>query len=461
MFDYRDNLERGRHYIFYITLIVTLVVNISDIILLGFTDIVIYSNFTNIIICIATLLLFYFKIINIRWSYLVLTLAIFFNIIATNYYGWETGANISAIVFREILFLSLVFTLAAIMVHKYITFVLMAVYSAHLIIFVNLIGEKYLFHNLGLIVFVFLAYAYLISFVVTLLEKIVVTLDDKNLELHNKYAEIDSQNEELKSYHDEILSQREHIEDNLKMLQKSNKELEDAREEQEQLNVTKDKLFSIIAHDIKNPLSIIKTFSDLLIVKYDGIEEKRKLLYIESINNSANKLFSLLENLLFWSRAQMNAIKLKKEDSDLFDIVQTIYLLYEEQFKQKGVKFINGLSEPTVIHVDQNMIMLVIRNIINNALKFTGEGNTVEVDCVVEDKYLRVNIKDNGVGIAQERLPKIFSVSLNKSTQGTKGESGTGIGLMLCKEFVELHGGTISVNSIEGIETVFSFTLPL
>jgi len=227
----------------------------------------------------------------------------------------------------------------------------------------------------------------------------------------------------------------------------------------EELNATKDKLFSVIAHDIKTPFNSILGFSDLLLDEnydYDGEESKKLVKYIRS---SAQNTLALTENLLGWAKSQTGQMKFKPEPLRLREIVDEIISIVDSSAKFKGI-FIDYSQIPDiVVFADRNMLRSIFYNLVYNAIKFTHANGKVLVFAENEESQVKNVISDNGVGMEQETKSKLFHIDTG-STKGTASEEGSGLGLILCKEFVEKHGGKIWVESEAGKGSDFHFTIP-
>lgn len=228
-----------------------------------------------------------------------------------------------------------------------------------------------------------------------------------------------------------------------------------------ELNATKDKFFSIIAHDLKSPFNAIIGLSEMLVEmvdmkEYDGIDN-----YARIILNSSRKAMSLLTNLMDWSRLQTGRIGYNPEIFDLAICINSIILLYNEVADKKAITIETELSSNTPVFADREMINTVIRNLISNAVKFTDFGGKIVISSKKECNQLIVSVKDNGVGIPADRVKKLFSIEESSSTSGTASETGTGLGLILCREFIEKHDEKLWVQSEEGRGTTFYFTLKM
>jgi signal transduction histidine kinase len=228
-----------------------------------------------------------------------------------------------------------------------------------------------------------------------------------------------------------------------------------------ELNLTKDKFFSIIAHDLKSPFNSILGFSDILLDQVsqkdlDGVEKSTEI-----IQKSAHHAVELLTNLLEWSQSQSGRIEFNPEYLELHALVDKVIRGMESLSRQKSIQITNHISAHAPIWADRYMLSSILRNLISNALKFTKQNGAIDIKASVDDEKMRVSVCDNGVGIPRKDLPKLFRIDLNHSTIGTMDEKGTGLGLILCKEFVEKHGGTIWAESQARRGSCFTFEIPV
>ncbi len=240
-----------------------------------------------------------------------------------------------------------------------------------------------------------------------------------------------------------------------------NIQLRESQEALKELNNTKDKFFSIIAHDLKNPFNSIFGFYNLLIEEFDNLSDEEKLDYITSMGVSIQNSYSLLENLLQWSRSQMGAINIKKEKLELNTLCSSIINETFSLAKNKNIKITKNCTANLYVTADKFMIEIVIRNLLTNAVKFTNENGIILLSAKpLNDFIVEITIEDDGVGIEEDLLENLFKISKNQSTLGTAKETGTGLGLIICKEFVEKNDGKLSVKSKKGEGSKFIFTLP-
>jgi signal transduction histidine kinase len=246
---------------------------------------------------------------------------------------------------------------------------------------------------------------------------------------------------------------------------KDKKKLEDDLKASEQnfrdLNSLKDKMFSIVGHDLRGPIGNIKSLIDLIIESddYSDIEQLKEYLLL--LQNASGSAFNLLENLLSWARSQKNDIQIIPGFFKLNDIIDENINLLAPNASNKNIKLISALPRIFVAYFDLQTINVVIRNLISNALKFTPKNGTVTINVMKIEKQMEIQVIDTGVGISDENLKNIFNPSRHFTTMGTDNEHGSGIGLLLCKDFVEKNGGKLTVESQLSKGSTFKFTLPL
>ncbi len=249
-------------------------------------------------------------------------------------------------------------------------------------------------------------------------------------------------------------------------LTKQKEEIAEKNTELLELNATKDKLFSLVAHDLKSPFSSLLGILEELSENFSEYDDDKKEEYIRYINNVAEKVYKLLENLLTWAQSQIGRTTFMPEKINLESLINEIILLFEESSNNKEISLITGINKGLTVSADRNMIDTVLRNLILNAIKFTSKGGLITIKSrkVTDEnnkKFVEISVKDNGVGISSEIQSKLFKVTENITTKGTENEKGSGLGLLICQEFIEKHGGKIWVESKLNKGSKFFFTIPM
>jgi two-component system sensor histidine kinase/response regulator len=236
--------------------------------------------------------------------------------------------------------------------------------------------------------------------------------------------------------------------------------IENQKKELVLANETKDKFFSIIAHDLRGPIGSLVNMFELLEDETLFTEKERKEAEI-AMKKSTKSTYDLLENLLRWSRLQNGTIEFNPENINCFDLVEQCFNLLKNLSKNKKISLVNNIKNDLYAYADKEMITTVIRNLISNAIKFTNENGTIEVNADKKDYFIFISVKDNGVGISNKNIDKLFTISEKITSTGTSGEQGTGLGLVLCKEFIEKNNGKIWVQSEINNGSTFTFTIPV
>jgi ligand-binding sensor domain-containing protein/signal transduction histidine kinase len=226
-----------------------------------------------------------------------------------------------------------------------------------------------------------------------------------------------------------------------------------------EMNATKDKFFSIISHDLKNPLTSLLSISET-IMEESKADQDEKSQGIGKIHESIKQIHALLENLLTWSRAQRGRLNFEPVNFNLAKLIEVNLNLHRAMAENKNVILSHELEDEIIAYGDRDMINTVIRNLVNNAIKFTSPRGIVKVETKQNNGHIQVLVKDNGTGISEENLHKLFRIDIKYKTAGTSGEKGTGLGLILCKEFVEKNGGNMIVESAINQGSTFGFTIP-
>ncbi|MCO5251102.1 MAG: HAMP domain-containing histidine kinase [Candidatus Kapabacteria bacterium] len=242
------------------------------------------------------------------------------------------------------------------------------------------------------------------------------------------------------------------------------KKLNRQYDELKEMNITKDKFFSIIAHDLKNPISSFLSVSDFLVGRFNDLTKDEIREFLDEVHISAKNVYELLENLLLWSRSQRGLLQYNPMVLDLKTLIVNNIDLLRINAEAKEIQLTCKIHNQYQVYSDPNMLNTILRNLITNATKFTSEGGKINVLATDYDdnpEFCCIMVADTGIGISEQDMKKLFNLENSFSTNGTKDEKGTGLGLILCRDFVSLHKGKIWVESQLGKGSTFYFTIPL
>lgn len=276
--------------------------------------------------------------------------------------------------------------------------------------------------------------------------------------IRNISEQVEIENE-VSRYIEELQVNRDQSEEAAGQLAYLNVKLTESEEKLKELNANKDKFFSIISHDLKSPFTSLLGFSDFLLNDIDEMEKDEIKEFVQNINSSAKGVFKLLQNLLEWSRLQTDRIEFFPGLFDIGILINDLKDIYVANLIQKNIKLEITIDDELKVYADKNMIETVIRNLLSNAIKFTPNGNKIHITAKRNDEFVYVSVRDEGVGISESNMKKLFRIDEHLTTDGTNAEKGTGLGLILCKEFVNKNGGEIQVSSEINKGTEFKFNL--
>jgi signal transduction histidine kinase len=237
--------------------------------------------------------------------------------------------------------------------------------------------------------------------------------------------------------------------------------IQEQKKKLEELNRTKDKFFSIIAHDLRGAFMPLVGSSSLLEQIIKPYNDQKLHKYFEKMSGAIKNIHKLLDNLLCWGRIQRHKLSVNFQPIDMFKLMEWLTDLYQAQASQKTIRLFHTIPTDLFVNADSDMIETIFRNLITNAIKFTSTGGTVSITHKQDNNHIIIAVKDTGIGIPADRLAGIFQTDIKNKTKGTAGEIGTGLGLILCHEFVTLNNGKIFVESQVNKGTTFSVHLPI
>lgn len=262
-----------------------------------------------------------------------------------------------------------------------------------------------------------------------------------------------NQSKEITGYivHINEINERKNAEE---LLAKQTKELQE-------FNATKDKFMSIIAHDLKSPFNAIIGFSDLMLKNFEQLDQDTFLKGLKTIESASTHAYKLLENLLIWSINQTGKNQFNPEKLNLKAQINESLKMVESTAISKKIKISVAVRKDLHVFADKNMFDSILRNLISNAIKFSFKGGKIKVSATKFDTEMQISVSDKGIGISPERQSAIFKIDKYTNTSGTENELGTGLGLILCKDFIAQHNGKIWIQSTPHVRTLVSVSLPL
>jgi Signal transduction histidine kinase len=419
-------------------------------------------NIIVIAILFISCLLYYRKAITLKSGFKIALYAIYINMIVSNFLS-----NFDSIekfheffLLRESIFTGFLITAAFLFINprngyivgvSYLIYYTFEVYRSH---------SEFLIDNLYIIFVVFVSYMITLSifhrFIDSSIQKI---YDDAQLikDQNDKLTEI---NRELMESQTQINAQHEELITLSESLFRQNQDLEDKNTKLEDAIRQKTKFFSIIAHDLKSPISSITALTEQMLENYEHMPEEKKKTWLSKSLNSTKLLYELLENLLIWSRSQIGMLEINPQEINLDETIDRIFNIYRNYASNKSILLVKKVNPTLTVTADNMMLETVLRNLTSNAIKYSFENGSVTIEAKKTKHHVKILVSDTGVGIRPERREALFAMDNNAFTLGTAGEKGTGLGLRICKEFIEKHNGKIWIDTETEKGTSVIFTIP-
>lgn len=261
----------------------------------------------------------------------------------------------------------------------------------------------------------------------------------------------------LNGNHSELRAEIEQLKNQIR---ENRETIKQQREELEKLETIKSRFFSVVSHDLKSPLCGLSGFINMILENVGELSKKEILQLIKQLKESIDGTVQLSDDLITWAQAQMKDFGVNAEVFDPLEIVENVFDVCQPGAQKKGIRLSHCIEDNIVLYGDKKQLTFIIRNLVSNAIKFTYTGGSVKV-VIKENEFgdAEILIKDNGMGMKESKIHELFNPANHRSTLGTSGEKGTGMGLLLVKEFVDMHGGQIEVSSKEGSGSTFKITL--
>jgi len=242
---------------------------------------------------------------------------------------------------------------------------------------------------------------------------------------------------------------------------KTEEQLVNMNEKLRELNQQKDKLFSVIAHDLKNAIFGAAGLSNIMVDEFESLPKDEMYEYVSLLKKNMDNSSELLNDLLSWAGNQFREVSINPEKLNLFDVTLSVFEMLKEGASKKMITLENKVPDQLFVHADLNILKIILRNLISNSIKFSNAGSSITVSAIIENEMAQIATKDRGIGMEKEVLKKIFTKSIYHSTSGTKGEKGSGLGLELCQIYIKKLKGEIWAESEPGAGSTFYFTIPL
>jgi signal transduction histidine kinase len=411
-----------------------------DILFSNISIVIYYLDYVNILISVISIILFYLNRIHIGTVFKYQILGLLVNMIFSHFINPVDSADFSDMFLRNAITMGMLVPVYGLFCGKkcilHIGFVYIFLYVSSLI----RVHNQFLINNAPFLMLNGVIYAWGVYYILDILEKMRIRQLKLAENLKYQKGQLIMKNEDLERKNDHI-----------------NKQSKDLKE----LSATKEKLFSIIAHDLRSPFNSILGLSELLRDNIRTYSVEKSIEFVSSINSTAERTLALLDNLLVWAKIQTSQIDFTPQKLNLKSIVKGIVDLLESSATIKNITLNYEQSEEVVIQADPNMLQTILRNLIQNAIKFTGSGGRVDISTTMQEKHVEITVADSGIGMNEQIRNKLFRKNAHFTSTGTANESGSGLGLILCKEFVKTHSGKIWVESESGKGSRFTFTLPL
>jgi signal transduction histidine kinase len=416
-------------------------------------------NIIAIVFLFSSALLYYKKVVSIKAAFTIAIYVIYGNMILSNI-TLSHEKFFEFFILREAIFAGFMITAAFLFSDRKHGLIIGVSFLIYYTIAIIDSKNEFLSTNLYIIFLVFISYILLLNLFnkfinhsITKIQEDALLIKSQNELLTEKNGELNESQTQINAQHEELLTLSE-------SLYKQNEELEDKNKKLEDAIHQKSKFFSIIAHDLKSPISSITSLTEYMLENYEHMTEEKKKVWLTKSLRSTKLLFELLENLLIWSRTQIGMIEVHPEPIDLSETVEKTISIYKNYASNKSVYLVKAVKDNLVLCADRMMIETIMRNLLSNAIKYSFEHGVVTINAEKVDQRIVVSVIDSGVGISSGKQTSLFDLNDGTVTLGTSGEKGTGLGLRICKEFIEKHNGNIWVESEANKRTVVNFSIP-
>lgn len=457
---YHDYFLKDYRRVMVVFAILSILGNAADLInILERSPEALIINSANIIAAALMLVLHFWFKVSIRSCLAIGVYSIVANFIVSQILD-HSSLDFHLYFMRAILFIALMITLTAVFIGKFHAIITSILFYGFYIYIAYATHSEFLKENMLLIFLTFLGYNIVMYTFVSTIQKSVQKLQEQNIVITKQKNSLEDTFCKLEETHAILQDQNDELQNLSNNLRQKTEKLEEQNLELQELNATKDKFFSIIAHDLKGPMGTMVGLLHFVMKRFDTVSEEKKRTYIENILSNSNVLYQLLENLLYWSRSQTGSISVNKQELDLQKVVHNVLLVLKQSAKHKGLNIDVNIGEGVKVYCDIMMLETVIRNLLSNAIKYSLDGGNITITGKISEKTTYLSVEDNGVGMSPELISDLFDVSKKVSKPGTAGERGTSLGLIITKEFLEKNDGNITINSQLNRGSIFTISLP-
>jgi signal transduction histidine kinase len=436
---FNDYFYKQIRIIFFVLVILLIVGNLIDILILSVASKkIIYFNSVSILIFFVALLLHLRFRVSLNICFGICLYTLMTNLVLSQILSEKSNEEL-LMFFRESIFMILMLIFSGLFIDRMHAVIIYLITIAFYIYEAFVHKHSFLTDNLPILFVVYSALLFVVYFFISKLHNAIV-------ENQLKQKAIQEKNEKLRKGTRKLIALTNELSDKNKALQ--------------ELNTSKDKFFAILSHDLKNPLNAMHGFSEILINRNDELSPEKRIRYYNNIKDATEKTSNLLNHLLEWSRSQSNILQCDPVYFQVRELAESVCYYLKHVADAKNIVLNNMVCDGQIVFADYNMIFTVLRNFISNSIKFSHKDSEISILSAENNGHIKISIEDQGVGIEKEFMDNLFNIGRPVTKPGTDNETGTGLGLVLCKEFIDRNNGSVGAESIHGKGSTFWFSLP-
>ncbi len=396
-----------------------------------------YIELVSMLVVILILVPFLLKKISADTAFVLIAYSAFINIVSTTP---ADVVNYDNAYLTDLIYLFIVLPLVGFIGGKYHVLIFAVAINLYFLYCILYTDNDFLLKNYGINAFIIMVYSVTVFEIKRIIEKAVVVTDKMIEEIKDQKGELETQTQHLIEANELMLEQKEQV---------------------ERMNTTKDKLFSIIAHDIKEPINNIQGLSELLQEQLLDFSEEERNVFIKKIFQSSQNLSDMMDRILNWSKSQLDSFTYSPERIELCNIYKRVLEYHSELLLDKELSCESGVCEHLFVWADINMVEIVFRNLLVNAVKFSHKGGVIKINITAQNNFVVTEIIDQGIGMSKETINRLLNPFDYYTSKGTHKEKGHGLGIKLVIEMIEQNKGTFNIESKEGEGSVFKYGLPV